>query len=181
MEPQANSTSASPDPKAFLGIDPNDTDEVKIQDAVFTCRVIPSGLWDILTAAEIKLGIDANREAIQRLAAQGRDPLEKAFPEDPESPLTILDIEQNSDQQILLKRAAQQLEVIRFGLKSHTNFVTKRGEVKFETEQVEIGGFKFDAVKKDVLAYYAVNKMLRESVYLCILRLNSLGDSSKKA
>lgn len=180
MEPTPNSTSPSSN-AAFIGIDPSDTEELSIGVAKFKGRVLRAGLWDVLTAGDTKMYQDSQRKAIAKLAASGRDPNELFDPADKESTLTLLDVETTSAPEYILARTQSMLEVIRFGLAGHENVATKNGTVPFETEEVEMAGMKFPALTKKTLAFYEVNRVLREPVYMLILRLNTLGILAKKA
>lgn len=184
MEPIQNTASVSPE-EAFVGVDPDATEVVKVGAARITVRVLPSGLWDILTAGDTKLFQESLRKSIARLAAAGRDPNEPAFPDDPASKVTLLDIETMNNKAFLLERTASQLEVIRFGVVGMEGVaVRKNGQVvpvELKTEEVSIEGMKFQALAKETLRLFEVNRALRDPVHLGITKLNQLGDFAKKA
>lgn len=160
------STSASPEEaaEALVGIDPNDTREVKYGGATFKLGVLPAGKWDVLDARFASARQAALRRAIRDLAAEGQDPDADgaAFKQamiDPEFLETIHRIV---------------LDALSSCLLGHCDFVNRSGQ-PFPFETTEDG-----RVTPQTLKVYAHNGQLLRGLWLHIRELNDMGLAGKK-
>lgn len=172
-----NSTSASPD-EALLGIDPDDTKEVKFGAGTFTVGVLPAGLWDVIHTQYWNAVLSNRRRSIASLHREGLDP---ESPDPEAGGATYLEARCAADVEFIKETFRIQLDALRMGLKGHTGLRSKRGPVEFKTEAVTLEGETRQVVAKETLRFYEANKPLVKAIYAGIRELNTLSDAGKKA
>lgn len=166
----------------FVGIDPDDTDQVKFKGAVFTVKVIPSGIWGRLNA-ERGIAFQASmRRTIKRLRDAGMDPDELVWTEAKDGvDVTRAAAESSDDPHYLEEFFAIQMEAVKWGVAAHAGFVNRRSE-PYPMTRVDVvyGGETWKVMDATTLRLYRANRRLGVHLWLALFKLNELGKVAKK-
>lgn len=168
-------TSNPVSPTAFVGIDPDDTLEVQFSGGTFTLGVLPVGLWDRFSSRSMVTYMNAYRRAIAKVKADGRDPDEK-----PKGVISLAELEVTVDETFLSEMSMVRIDALKYGLRGHANFKTKKREVPFTTVEQMVEGVKVMVVDEATLKFYRAQKTLVEALWGHLRRLHDLEADEKK-
>jgi hypothetical protein len=179
MEATPSSTSASPEAvdKAFVGLDPDDTEVIKVGGAEFTLGVLPSAMWDMVQMEAATVYNDARRRLIAELPLRGINPEDVVQEGGTVTQLMVAIIQ---DEKYLSALYAIQLRAVKYGLRSHKNFRTRKREVPLKFEDEVVDGLPCRTLTKEVMGFYAINPLVVQSCWVALTRLNQIGDVEKK-
>lgn len=163
------------EPTAFIGIDPDDTLEVNFSGGTFTLGVLPVGLWDRFSSRSMVTYMNAYRRAIAKLKDEGRDPDEK-----PKGIISLAELEVTVDPQFLSEMSMVRTDALKYGLRGHANFKTKKREVPFTTCEQVVEGVKVTVVEEATLKFYRAQKTLVEALWIKLRKLHDLESDEKK-
>lgn len=169
----------------LCGIDPDDTVEVAVGGARFTVGIIEHGLWARLTN-EIDLAYQlGKRRAIKRLSEEGIAPEEVAHTvpaagDAPERQVTQLQIAAVNEPGYRERLTRAMAEVVRYAVRGHSGFVSKKGPIPFTTEARKHEGVEVQVVSAETMRWYTANPAVINACYLAARRLQELGDTEKK-
>lgn len=163
---------------AFIGIDPSDTLTVNYGKGEFTLGVLPAGMWDRVNTKMIITLTGARRRGIRDLSARGEDPEGLLGPA---SKLTNLDIAVQSDETLKREVNSIRVQAIKYGLRGHDKFKTKKGVVPYHSTNEEVDGMTARIVAESTLDYYRMNPALMEALWVGLRQLHDLSEPEKKA
>lgn len=163
---------------AFIGIDPSDTIVIKYGNGEFTLGVLPAGMWDRVNTRMIIALTNARRECIRDLAAKGLDPEEVVGQS---TKLTRLDIEVQCQDELKKNVATIHIEALRYGLRAHERFKTKKGTVPYEATEQVVDGVPVPVVSEKTLRYYRTNPAVSQALWIGFRQLHDLDETAKKA
>lgn len=166
----------------LVGIDPDDTDTLKMGGAVFTLGVVPAGIWERLTIRRNVAIQNSMRRTIAKLSSEGKDPDELVMTvKDDGRDVTRAVFDCQHDIVFIGEMAVIHMEAVAYGVKAHKNFVNRHDvPFPFETEKTDLEGEEVMRMAKKTRRLYGANLKLLERLYLGLLKLNEFGRLAKK-
>lgn len=164
----------------LVGIDPEDTTDVKISGGTFTIGVIPSGIWDRLYFGVQTALQEANRKAIREMADRGEDPDEVIY-EEAEIRLTKAQMTASLDPTYRASLLKIQLEAVRYGVRAHAGFKNRRNkDFPCVLEMTSYEGDSVPALDTGTMRIYKANRDLVTKLWPHIRALHEIGAPEKK-
>ncbi len=170
----------------LIGIDPDDTVEVKVLGARFTIGIIEHGVWARLSN-EIDLAYQlGKRRAIKQLDDAGIAPSEvahvlPAVDGKEERRVTQVEIATVSEPGYRERLNRAMAEVVRHSVRGHAGFVRRdMTEIPFTTETRKHEGLELAVVGAETMRWYTANPTVLNAVYAAARRLQELGATEKK-
>jgi hypothetical protein len=165
----------------LLGVDPDDTAEVRVRGAVVVVGVIDRAAWDVLRSRAADDYLQVFRRKVAEIAAEGGDPSALADPDSP-TKMTVADLRTVQDEEFQARATASRRALARLAVRGHSGILDRktRAEVPFATEQERTAwGEVRRVVSLKTLRWYEVNGLMAD-VDRAARELNGLGDAEKK-
>jgi len=160
----------------FIGLDPDDTAEVKVGGATFTSGVSDQGMWARTHAEAVLAYENAKRRAIKRIADEGGDPEEPV-----EGKTTRLDVEAYTDPTYRERLFNAQCEAVRYAVRGHEGLLKRDGTPHpFQRNTLKRDFGEVHALDEATLRLYRANPRIVEALWMPIWRLQTLGEAEKK-
>ncbi len=177
-----SSDTAVDSPDVLVGVDPEDTLEVKYKGAKFQLGVIPSGIWQRIMVRRTLAVQESVRRTIARMRTEGKDPDALRFTKEKHGfDATEAVVQSNDDLEYRRVIAALQLEAVSYGVKGHENFANRKRETfPFILETVTVEGEELQQMGRVTRKIYGANLFLLELLFTKLLELNDFEVISKK-
>jgi hypothetical protein len=167
------------DSPTFIGVDPDDTQEVLAGGARFTIGVVEQGVWLRLAHESTLAREKAQRRAIRRLNEEGIDP-EEAVPGRTDG-LRRVDLATFGDPEFQGRQHALNVEACKYAVRGHEGFGRRNGQpVPFHTTTAKHDGAALQVMADDSLRHYAANPPIVQAIWLAVMRMQVLGPEEKK-
>lgn len=172
---------ASAEQQPLLGVDPDDTAEVRVRGAVLVVGVVDRAAWDVIRSRAADDYLQVFRRVVKEIADAGGDPSALADPESP-TKMTVADLRTVQDEEFQARALGGMRALARLAVRSHAGILDRktRAEVPFLTEEERTPwGEVRRVVSAKTLRWYEVNGLL-PAVDRAARELNGLGVAEKK-